>query len=966
MASNKKSSFPPIIVFNLSAATCACLLLLAGAATAQDIVTDTIRVTNTLEDSERRPILGSDIFGDVVVFGRVTATAGRGPVDIYYQRFVDTGVFGPEVAVTDPLDTTRDHIFNDISGDLIVFETLDFNFGPIPLVEIEVYSIAAGTTDTFLTTGELLGDQRVAIHASLLTWSELHPFDSTSSRVLFQDVGQIAPRTVLAGDIGISAREPQIGGTLVVWQEEDPTEGAASFDVYAYDLRTGLVIPIDTSATDQRDAETSGSWVVYTDTSVDPADPTSVTVVARAFNVDTAERIEIAQLNLPGDATTGGRFTASVFGNFVAYQQVVAGNFDLFLYDLTTGQRHPLATGPANQWFHNIFENHVTYVQDGFGASGAKLEVFIATFDIPPALNIPLADLGIVPDGSFSGATDINDLGQVVGTSDNIAGHFRAVLLSESAAPQDLGSLGGVQSFANAINDHGEVVGFSDTAGGETHAFLWNADNGMLDLGTLPGESSSFANDINDFSQVVGSSGTAFLWDGGLMIDLGTLGGTINSAAHGINNRGQVVGISNTAAGEFHAFALTPEDTDLDGVPDLWNRDVDVNGSNDLMVDLGTIDLPGSQAVDINDQGQAVGWNVDVATGELNAFLWTMADGMTDLGNLGGVNPNARAINDFGQIVGVADITAGTAAFVILAPDGDMVRIANTTSATDINNRGQIVGRMETGGETHAYIAQVAVPSNTAPGVLMDVLLDDGGPESSEVIVTFDEVFVAGDTTITFLDGSVVPPDDFQHGMPPLVFDLATTADFAPGSATICVAYDETAFGDETALALLHSSDGGITYDDVTTSLDTDNDRICGAVSSFSIVGVFENLDTDGDGVPDNLDACPDEDATGFDVDNDGCIDSLAGLMDLVTTLVEEGVISEEMQNSLLSKITNAEKSFDKDKVCTAVNQLGALKNQVDAQRGEKISDEAADMVTAYADSLIAYLESQLAAGDTC
>lgn len=107
-------------------------------------------------------------------------------------------------------------------------------------------------------------------------------------------------------------------------------------------------------------------------------------------------------------------------------------------------------------------------------------------------------------------------------------------------------------------------------------------------------------------------------------------------------------------------------------------------------------------------------------------------------------------------------------------------------------------------------------------------------------------------------------------------------------------------------------------------------------------------------------------DATGFDADDNGCIDSFAGLSELVSSLVVEGVISEQMENSLLSKIANAEKSFDKDKICTAINQLEAFKNQVAAQVGKRISAEAASLVTASADSVIAFLESQLPNGDTC
>lgn len=124
--------------------------------------------------------------------------------------------------------------------------------------------------------------------------------------------------------------------------------------------------------------------------------------------------------------------------------------------------------------------------------------------------------------------------------------------------------------------------------------------------------------------------------------------------------------------------------------------------------------------------------------------------------------------------------------------------------------------------------------------------------------------------------------------------------------------------------------------------------------------------DTDGDGIPDDQDACPDEDATAFDADGDGCIDSLSGLAALVQTLVDEEVIDQQMQNSLLSKIKNASQSADKENICVVVNQLEALMNQVNAQRGKKISEAAADQVIAYAQSVINWYLDQLPEGETC
>lgn len=142
---------------------------------------------------------------------------------------------------------------------------------------------------------------------------------------------------------------------------------------------------------------------------------------------------------------------------------------------------------------------------------------------------------------------------------------------------------------------------------------------------------------------------------------------------------------------------------------------------------------------------------------------------------------------------------------------------------------------------------------------------------------------------------------------------------------------------------------------------DTDDDGILDGNDRFP-----NDSDRDNDGVNDANDLCPDENATGFDVDGDGCIDSFTGLIDLVDRLVSEEVISEQLQNSLLSKISNAEKSTSKENICAAINGLEALKNQIEAQTGKKIFDDAANEVITYIDSVIAYQQGQLPAGDSC
>jgi probable HAF family extracellular repeat protein len=233
-----------------------------------------------------------------------------------------------------------------------------------------------------------------------------------------------------------------------------------------------------------------------------------------------------------------------------------------------------------------------------------------------------LRDIGTLG-GHDANAWAINNSGQVVGAAqlrdtnplsdDPLNTGPQHAFLYDSGGMHDLGTLGGRESSSEAINDVGQVVGTSDTSDGGTHAFLWVSGT-MKDLGGLAGYASSTADGINASGEVVGGSlnpepqetagGRAFLYDSAGMHDLGTLGGNY-SLAFGINAGGQIVGDSLTGDNKQHAFLY----------------------SSGAMIDLNDL-LPASsswvlnEARAINDAGQIVG--VGTLNGRQRAFLLTL------------------------------------------------------------------------------------------------------------------------------------------------------------------------------------------------------------------------------------------------------------------------------------------------------------------------------------------------------
>lgn len=238
--------------------------------------------------------------------------------------------------------------------------------------------------------------------------------------------------------------------------------------------------------------------------------------------------------------------------------------------------------------------------------------------------NNQMINIPIFTGGNNGFAKDINSAGIVVGHSNHVSGNdayvkaFSYNINTETLT--ELGTFGGIQSYAQAINENGQITGYAEYKVGimeYDHAFIY--DNGVMhDIGTLPGNNESQGADINEIGHVaglasVGTNNHAILYANGVMNDLGTF---TNNPAHssyasGLNNLDQVVGMSDVESNQMKGFFYE------DGVMhDLASLVTVSNGCSDYIPH------------DINDSGLIVG--TASCSGEVRVVLLSPLDDDSD------------------------------------------------------------------------------------------------------------------------------------------------------------------------------------------------------------------------------------------------------------------------------------------------------------------------------------------------
>ena len=83
-----------------------------------------------------------------------------------------------------------------------------------------------------------------------------------------------------------------------------------------------------------------------------------------------------------------------------------------------------------------------------------------------------IEDLGDIDRGQPSGRLDINNAGQIAGTTEAADESKQAFIRDPNGAMRLLGTLGGSWSGAVTLNNHGQVAGTSEATDGSQHVFF--------------------------------------------------------------------------------------------------------------------------------------------------------------------------------------------------------------------------------------------------------------------------------------------------------------------------------------------------------------------------------------------------------------------------------------------------------------------------------------------------------------